>query len=207
MVTVLTPPGPVAYPIIASTMKREDVKVIFEGNAEVKLNAIPLLNEVNYVLVSRMLVITPGLGKKIAVWKKGSANHILLDIVLKLYNHKAELVFTDDPAEVYKLYKEGKADSAVVTTAVSKDGLYFEDLLSAKGFYLPGICGAEGLNEDFETAYLEGIDLFKEDPEGTSEYVADNLPIYRPSTFIESIFKNSEYNLRKLDKPYVFRKA
>ncbi|PVU77537.1 hypothetical protein DDW13_00580, partial [Acidianus hospitalis] len=32
MVTVLIPPGPVAYPLIASTMKRRDVKVIFEGN-------------------------------------------------------------------------------------------------------------------------------------------------------------------------------
>ncbi|BDC18023.1 DUF3834 domain-containing protein [Acidianus sp. HS-5] len=207
MVTVLTPPGPVSYPIIASTMKRKDVKVVFEGDGEVKLNAIPLLERTDYVLVSRMLVITPSLGKRIAVWKKGSANHMLLDLVLKLYNHSAEVVFTDDPAEVYKLYKEGKVDSAVVTTAVSRDGLYFEDLLLAKDFNLPGICGAEGLNEDFESAYKEGIDLFKEDPEGTSEYVADNLPIYRPSLFIQSIFENSEFKVQRLEKPYVFRKA
>ncbi|WP_373468724.1 DUF3834 domain-containing protein [Acidianus infernus] len=151
MVTVLTPPGPVAYPIIASTMKRRDVKVVFEGNAEVKLNAIPLLNEVNYVLVARMLVITPGL---VAVWKKGSANHILLDTVLKLYSHNAEVVFTDDPAEVYKLYKEGKADSAVVTTAVTKDGLYFEDLLSAKGFYLQNW----GLRGRKASPFMAGMD-------------------------------------------------
>ncbi|ARM74872.1 DUF3834 domain-containing protein [Acidianus manzaensis] len=215
MIVISSPIGPVSYPLIASTMKRNDFKIEFNTAGDVRLDAIPLLEKTNYVLVRRMLIITPKIGNKIAVWKKGSANDILLNLILKLYGYKSEIIYTDEPSKVYILYKEGKADSALVTTAVSKEGVYVEDLLREKGFDLPGICGADILNDsiesDFVSIYNEGIDLFKENIEETAEYVAeylaDNLSVYRPSMFIQSIIESSEFLVSKLNSPYTFRKV
>ncbi|BFH72911.1 DUF3834 domain-containing protein [Sulfurisphaera javensis] len=194
--------GPVSYPIIASTMKRHDIKIVFEKSedADVYMDAIPLLNNTDYVLVSKMLLITPKIGDKIAVWKKGSANDILLQLLVKLYKISPEIIYTEDPSEVYKLYIQGKVDSAMVTVGITKDGEYIEDLFLKKGFILPGICGAKvnRREEDFVSAYQEGIDLFKENPEETAEYVADNLPIPRPSTFIEKIMTNAKYKVERV---------
>ncbi|AWR96391.1 DUF3834 domain-containing protein [Acidianus sulfidivorans JP7] len=215
MLVISSPIGPVSYPVIAAKMKRNDFQIEFDSKeGDIKLDAIPLLQKTNYVLVKKMLIITPKIGNRIAVWKKGSANDILLNSILKLYGIKSQIIYTDDPSKVYVLYKEGKVDSALVTTAVSKQGLYIEDLLKEKGFELPGICGAdiikENLADDFYSIYNEGIDLFKENIEEASEYVAeylaDNLSVYRSSLFIQSIFESSEFMISKLNPPYIFRK-
>ncbi|MBB5254502.1 DUF3834 domain-containing protein [Sulfurisphaera ohwakuensis] len=198
---ISTVPGPVAYPLIASTMKRHDFEIKFEKvpNANVYLDAIPLLGKIDYVLLSKLLIITPKIGKKIAVWKKGSANDIFLQLLIKLYNISPQLVYTDNPLEVHKLYQNGEVDSALVTVGVTTEGIVIEDLFKSKGVTLPGICGAKGENEDFSSIYKEGIDLFKENPEEVSEYIADNLPVSRPSSFIESIFKNAEYKVERVN--------
>jgi len=200
MLTISTVIGPVSYPIITSTMKRHDVKIYFdEREADVYLNAVPALGKVDYFLVSKMLLITPKLGNKIAVWKKGSANDLLLQLLFKLYSLNPEVVYVDNPNEVYKLYSSGVVDSAMVTVGMASEGLYVEDLFRNKGFDLPGICGAKVIRngDDFESAYQEGIDLFKENPEEVSEYVMDNLPIMRPSTFIRKIMETAVYEVKR----------
>jgi len=202
MLTISTVIGPVSYPIIASTMKRQDVKIYFdERDADVYLNAVPVLGKVDFILVSKMLLITPKLGNKIAVWKKGSANDLLLQLLLKLYSLNPEVVYVDNPNEVYKLYSSGEVDSAMVTVGMASEGLYVEDLFKNKGFNIPGICGAKVIRngDDFEPAYQEGIDLFKENPEEVSEYIMDNLPIMRPSTFIRKIMETAVYEVKKVD--------
>lgn len=202
MLKVSTVIGPVSYPIIASTMKRNDVTVMFEEDveADVYLNAIPILGKVDLILISRMLLITPKLGKRIAVWKKGSANDLLLQLIMKLYSMNSEVIYTENPNEVYQLLSSGKADSAMVTVGITRDGIVLEDLFKEKGLQLPGICGAKVVKgiDDFSTAYKEGLDLFKEDPEGVSEYVMDNLPVPRPSMFIRKMIENAEYKVERL---------
>lgn len=202
MLKVSTVVGPVSYPIIASTMKRHDVSIVFDKSpeADVYLDAIPILGRINYVLVSKMLLITPKIGNKIAVWKKGSANDTLLQLLLRVYNLKPEIVYTEDPTEVYRLLNQNKVDSALVTVGITSRGEYLEDLFSNRGYLLPGICGAKVVKneEDFYSAYKEGIDLFKENPEETAEFVADNLPIPRPSTFIEKLVTSAEYKVEKI---------
>jgi len=202
MLTISTVIGPVSYPIIASTIKRQDVKIYFdERDADVYLNAVPFLGKVDYILVSKMLLITPKLGNKIAVLRKESASDLLLQLLLKLYSLNLEVVYVENPNEVYKLYSFGEVDSAIEIVGMASEGLYVEDLFKKEGFNLPGICGAKVIRngDEFESAYQEGIDLFKENPEEVSEYIMDNLPIMRPSTFIRKIMETAVYEVRKVN--------
>ncbi len=196
---ISTPTGPVAYPLIASTMKRKDFEILFDSrDGDVVLDSsVSLVLDnlrVHYSLISRMLVFHPKIGKRIGVWKMGSASDVIARVVMATKRINAEIVYVEQPDEVFKLLRDGIVDSALVTNVV--DGEVVEDLLP---FYVPGTCGAHvrRFEEDFLSVYQEGIDLFKEDPEGTSVYVADNLPVFRASTFIERLMERSALKVER----------
>ncbi|MCI2413672.1 MAG: DUF3834 domain-containing protein [Candidatus Aramenus sp.] len=197
---VSTPTGPVAYPLIASTMKRRDFEISFDsrdGDVVLDSSASLVLDglRVHYSLISRMLVFHPKLGRRIGVWKRGSASDVIARVVMATKGLSAEVVYVEQPDEVFNLLRDGVVDSALVTNVV--DGEIVEDLLP---FYVPGICGAHvrRFEEDFLSVYQEGIDLFREDPEGASVYVADNLPVLRASTFIERLMGRSALRVEKV---------
>jgi hypothetical protein len=207
---ISSPIGPVSYPLIASQMKRHDFEILFNSeNADAYVNAsVELILkglEVKYSLIKNMLIIFPSLGKRISVWKKGSANDLMLRAILKLLNKNSEIIYTDDPMQVYALYKRREADSALLTNSIddlttnNAKGIPIEQYFENFNIYMPGICGAYVNNneEDFISIYQEGIDLFKENPEETAEYVSDNLPVFRGSIFIQKLMERSILKIEK----------
>jgi len=201
---VSSPIGPVSYPLIASQMKRHDFELLFNADsADVYVNAsVELILkdlEVNYSLIRKMLIVTPFIGDKIVVWKKGSANDLMLRAILKLLNKNSQIIYTEDPMQVFAIYKKGDADSALVTNSIDEKGIPLDELFEKFNIYIPGICGAHISRgeEDFISIYQEGIDLFIENPEETAEYVSDNLPIFRGSIFIQKLMERSILKIEK----------
>lgn len=201
---VSSPIGPVSYPLIASQMKRHDFELLFNADsADVYVNAsVELILkdlEVNYSLIRKMLIVTPFIGDKIVVWKKGSANDLMLRAILKLLNKNSQVIYTEDPTQVFAIYKKGNADSALVTNSIDEKGIPLDELFEKFNIYIPGICGAHISKgeEDFISIYQEGIDLFIENPEETAEYVSDNLPIFRGSIFIQKLMERSILKIEK----------
>jgi len=201
---VSSPIGPVSYPLIASQMKRHDFELLFNADsADVYVNAsVELILkdlEVNYSLIRKMLIVTPFIGDKIVVWKKGSANDLMLRAILKLLNKNSQVIYTEDPMQVFAIYKKGNADSALVTNSIDEKGIPLDELFEKFNIYIPGICGAHISKgeEDFISIYQEGIDLFIENPEETAEYVSDNLPIFRGSIFIQKLMERSILKIEK----------
>jgi len=201
---ISSPIGPVSYPLIASQMKRHDFELLFNAdsadayvNASVELILKDL--EVNYSLIRKMLIVTPFIGDKIVVWKKGSANDLMLRAILKLLNKNSQIIYTEDPMQVFAIYKKGDADSALVTNSIDEKGIPLDELFEKFNIYIPGICGAHISRgeEDFISIYQEGIDLFIENPEETAEYVSDNLPIFRGSIFIQKLMERSILKIEK----------
>jgi len=131
--------------------------------------------------------------------KKGSANDLMLRAILKLLNKNSQIIYTEDPMQVFAIYKKGDADSALVTNSIDEKGIPLDELFEKFNIYIPGICGAHISRgeEDFISIYQEGIDLFIENPEETAEYVSDNLPIFRGSIFIQKLMERSILKIEK----------
>ncbi len=201
---ISSPIGPVSYPLIASQMKRHDFELLFNSeNADAYVNAsVELILkglEVNYSLIRKMLIVIPSIGNKIVVWKKDSANDLMLKAILKLSNKSSQIIYTEDPMQVFVIYKKGEADSALVTNSIDENGIPLDEYFDNFDIYIPGICGVHISNdeEDFISIYQEGIDLFAENPEETAEYVSDNLPIFRGSIFIQKLMERSMLKIEK----------
>ncbi|AWR95852.1 DUF3834 domain-containing protein [Acidianus brierleyi] len=199
---VLAAPGPVSYPIIASKMKNKDIQIVFgkDGNNDVDVildSTVSLVRrnlKIDYITIKGLMVISPDIGKKIGVWRKGSAADVLTRVLLREKKINAELIYANEMQELVKMLKEKNIDSAVLSSAVAK-GKSFEELLN-----IPGSCGAKVYkNEDeFIRLYTEGIELIKEDPEGSSEFIASTLPMSVPKDFIIGSMKNSVLEINRL---------
>ncbi|AWR96598.1 DUF3834 domain-containing protein [Acidianus sulfidivorans JP7] len=200
----LVAPGPVSYPLIASTMKNKDIEIFFgkEGNTnnvDVILDSTVSLVKrglkINYVTIKGLMSIYPDIGKKIGVWRKGSAADVLTRALLSLKNIPSELIYADDMEKLMAMLQQKQIDSAVVSSALGK-GKTFEELLG-----IPGSCGATvySNDEEFIRAYNEGIEIMNKDPEKSAEYILSKLPIKVKKEFIIGSIKNSEVKVEKID--------
>lgn len=83
MLKVIAAPGPVSYPMIASTMKNKEISIDFgkEGSADVILDStVSLVRRgirMDYITVKGLMVVSPDVGRRIGVWRKGSAADVL----------------------------------------------------------------------------------------------------------------------------------
>jgi ABC-type amino acid transport substrate-binding protein len=196
---VIAAPGPVSYPIIAASAKNKDIKIVFskEGKADVILDSTVSLVKrglrINYVTIKELLSVYPNVGKRIGVWRKGSAADVLIRALLTTKGVNAELVYADDMRKILEMFKNKEIDSAVVASAFGK-GITFEESLG-----IPGNCGAHVIsNEDeFVSAYTEGIDMFKSDPEGFANAVSSTLKVDKE--FVINTMKNSVLKVEKLN--------
>ncbi len=199
---ILAAPGPVSYPIIASKMKNKDGQIIFgkdgSEDADVILDStVSLVRrklKIDYITIKELMVISPNIGKKIGVWRKGSAADVLTKALLKENNINAELIYANEMQELVKMLKGRNIDSAVLSSALAK-GKSFEELLN-----IPGSCGAKVYKNEneFIRLYTEGIELIREDPEGSSEFIASILPMQVSKEFIIGSMKNSVLEVTKL---------
>lgn len=188
---VIAVPGPVSYPLLAATREFKDIQIEFgkEGEADAVLDSsVSLIRRglpIHYTLIRGLVILHPDLTDKISVWRRGSAGDVLLRSYLSLSQRKAEIVYVENMGDTMKLLREGKVSSALVSPAVGS-GRDLEALLETVGVKSPGSCGAyvKGNVDELREAYLTGLRMFREDPEGTSEFVADSLPTSSPSTFV-----------------------
>ncbi|NON61648.1 DUF3834 domain-containing protein [Acidianus sp. RZ1] len=200
MLKVLAAPGPVSYPIIASSMKnRVDISFGKEGNLDVILDSTVSLVKrrlkINYGTIRGLMVVVPEIGSRIGVWRKGSAADVLTKALIFTKQLNASIIYVDDAEKIASMLNSGEIDSAVVSSAVGK-GKTFEELLG-----IPGSCGAvinKG-EDEFLRLYNEGIELIREDPEGTSEFIMSKLPIKQKKEFIIGTMVNSDLEIRKVD--------
>lgn len=206
---ILAAPGPVSYPIIASTLRNKDVEITFGKesgeNVDVVLDSTVSLARrnlrIDYVTIKGLMVIHPDVGKRIGVWRKGSAADVLTRALLAKKSISAELVYADEMPQLMALLKDGKVDSVVVSSALAK-GKTFEELLN-----VPGSCGATVFrNEDeFVRLYNEGIEIIRQDPEGSAQYVLSKLPIKVQKEFIIGNIMNSKVEVTKLNSDVEFK--
>ncbi|BAB60429.1 TVG1327879 [Thermoplasma volcanium GSS1] len=206
-IKAIVAPGPVSYPLIAA--KAKDIDMIFDkkGQGDIVLDSTVSLVKrginFNISLIRKLSVVYPDIGKKIGVWRKGSANDVLLRALLDLNKKESEIVYAEDQREIRNMLTQNKIDSAVLSSAFAK-GKAFEDLFAETKLYMPGSCAAyvkPEILDYFNSVYSEGIDRFRQDPSGTAEYVASVLPIKFDTEFIHAAILKSESGPLEV-KPY-----
>ncbi|MCG3109007.1 hypothetical protein L3N51_01297 [Metallosphaera sp. J1] len=200
MLKVIAAPGPVSYPMIASTMKNKDIMIDFgkEGSADVILDStVSLVRRgirTDYITIKGLMVVSPDVGRKIGVWRKGSAADVLTRALLEKKGLKGEVVYADDMPKLMEMLNRKEVDSIVVASPFAK-GKTFEELLG-----IPGSCGASvnGDHEAFISAYSEGIELMKQDPQGVAEYIAKKLPIQANPQMIINLPKTTVLGVERI---------
>lgn len=190
-VKVLSAPGPVCFPLIASGNSDFELKFGKEGKADVILDSsISLMKRdipINMVLLSGLSIVTPDFGKKTAIMRKGGASDLLSKVIVRKENLETEFLYSDSMEEIKALLREGKADSAVVISVTDMKGSTLEERAGKSGIYVPGSCGASmshDLYVQFRNAYEEGLKKFRENPQETAKKVQESLPNKFPLEFI-----------------------
>ncbi|MFB6469745.1 MAG: DUF3834 domain-containing protein [Vulcanisaeta sp. AZ3] len=200
---VIVAPGPVSYPLIMATRVIRDLELVFgkEGkDAYAVADSLVSLARrglrPSVVTVRRLLVIYPELrGPNVGVWRRGSA----ADVLIRAYADRLgfgglNFVYADDWYSLNDMFRSGQVQSVVLNKALVDGGLSLEDALD-----LPGACGIY-VNGDLQyiiDAYEAGIELVREDPEGSAEYIASKLPIRIPREFIVNVLRRVEYGIFK----------
>ncbi|PYB68648.1 hypothetical protein DMB44_01800 [Thermoplasma sp. Kam2015] len=197
-IKVIAAPGPVSYPIIAAKSDVFDIVFDKEGKGDIVLDSsVSLIRRginFNVSLIRGLSIISPGIGRRIAVWRRGSANDVLLRAVLDLENIKADVLYAEDQREIMELLKSGKVDSAVVASPFGS-GMKFEDIMIKHGIVMPGNCTAyvrDDLMDLFFSEYQRGVDNLRSDPEEVSKYVASKLPNSVDPKFIAGTIMRSD---------------
>ena len=200
MLKVIAAPGPVSYPMIASTMKNKDIIIDFgkDGSADVILDStVSLVRRglrTDYVTIKGLMVVSPDVGKRIGVWRKGSAADVLTRALLDMKGIRGEVVYADEMPRLVEMLNKKEVDSIVIASPFAK-GKTFEELLG-----IPGSCGASvnANHEEFISAYSEGIELMKQDPQGVAEYVSKKVPIQANLQMIVNLPKTTVLTVERL---------
>ncbi|BCU68925.1 DUF3834 domain-containing protein [Stygiolobus caldivivus] len=195
---VLAAPGPVSYPVIVNN-KGIELSFSKEGNADVVLDSTVSLAKrglkLNYITVKGLMTVYPTVGRKIGVPKMLTAANVLAKALIDTKGLNAEIVGIDDMQKVLEALKKGEIDSAIIPSGIAK-GVTFEELLG-----IPGSCGAnvkQEFRDSFTSLYNEGIDMFKEDPEGFASKVVSTLGGRVSKEFVINVMKNSEFKVEEL---------
>ena len=156
-IKVLAAPGPVSYPMIAANDTRFEIVFSKEGDADIVLDSsVSMIKRglrANVSLISGLSGLAPGIGKKIAVWRKGSAGDVLAMAILSLKGLNSDIIYVDDRARIREMLSNGEVDSAVMTVADGKI-LTFEELLAENGIETPGSCFAK-VSDSAKEAFAE----------------------------------------------------
>ncbi|GGP21152.1 hypothetical protein GCM10007981_11800 [Thermocladium modestius] len=193
-------PGPVSYPLVAYSLERDDVELVFSkdnANADAIFDStVSLIKRglrIDYVTVRGLMVLTPSVGRRIAV-PTNRESSVILAKALAASRGGMELLPANDPLDAIAALKRGSADSAVVTANLAP-GIRFEDLLN----FVPGSCGVHvnGNPEAIIKVYEEGIAMLRRP--GISMSIAAKLPINVKQDFIEGVIRSVEWGIHKLD--------
>ncbi len=196
-------PGPVSYPLVAYSLERDDVELVFSkdnANADAIFDStVSLIKRglrIDYVTVrGGLMVLTPSVGRRIAVPTNRESSVILAKALAASRGGGMELLPANDPLDaIAALKRGGSADSAVVTANLAP-GIRFEDLLN----FVPGSCGVHvnGNPEAIIKVYEEGIAMLRRP--GISMSIAAKLPINVKQDFIEGVIRSVEWGIHKLD--------
>ncbi|MCG2909227.1 DUF3834 domain-containing protein [Stygiolobus sp. CP850M] len=203
---VLAAPGPVSYPVIVNN-KGIELSFAKEGTADIVLDSTVSLAKrglkIHYVTVKGLMTVYPTVGKKIGVPKMLTAANVLTKALVDIKKLNAEVIGIDDIQKIMESLKKGEIDSAVVPSGVAK-GITFEELLG-----IPGSCGAHvkpEFRDQFISLYNEGIDMFKQDPEGFATKVVTTLGGRVSKEFVINVMKNSTFNIEELPNDEEFVK-
>jgi ABC-type amino acid transport substrate-binding protein len=187
---VLAAPGPVSYPVIVNNRGIE-LSFSKDGTADVVLDSTVSLAKrglkINYITVKGLLNVYPKVGKRIGVPKILTAANVLTKALIEVKKLDSRIVSIDDMQKIMNSLKEGEVDSVVVPSGIVK-GITFEELLG-----IPGSCGANvkpEFKDEFISLYKEGIDKFKEDPEGSALKVVSALGGRVSKEFVINTMKN-----------------
>ncbi|SMD30197.1 DUF3834 domain-containing protein [Picrophilus oshimae] len=203
---VIAAPGPVSYPIIAATMDIKDIDIEFskEGMADVVLDSTVSLVKrnlnIDYVTIKGLSRVYPKIGYKIGMTRKGGAADVIFRAYIDISGKTVEIKYYNDMSSMMDALNSREIDT-VVAPAMMSGGETLESYLGSVGVYVPGSCGAAVFNnsDDFIKAYNHGIDLIKNDPEKTADYILSKLPMKFPREFIIETMRNSELNVHKPD--------
>ncbi len=199
-IRIAAAPGPVSYPLVAYLLERDDVELTFSKdntNADAIFDStVSLIKRglrIDYVTVRGLMVLTPNMGRRIAV-PTNRESSVILAKALSASKGGVELLPASDPLDAMAALKRGSADSAVVTANLAP-GVRFEDLLS----FVPGSCGVHvnGSPEAIIKVYEEGIAMLRRP--GISMNIAAKLPINVRPDFIDGIIRSVEWGIRRLD--------
>jgi len=202
---IITAPGPVSYPLIIAGREFKDLELQFgkeSRDADAIADSLVSLARrglrPTVITVRRLMVIYPELrGPNVGVWRRGSA----ADVLIRAFIDKAgvgdiNLVYADDWYSLLNMLNLGQVQSAVLNVALVNDrnAVFLEDAVG-----VPGACGIyiNGEPEPIINVYEAGIELAREDPEGSAEYVIKNLPIKLPKEFVVNVLRRVEYGVFK----------
>ena len=196
-IKVMAAPGPVCFPMIAA--RDEEFEIVFskEGKADIVIDSsVSLIKRglpIDMILLKGLSMVYPDFGKKLILWRKGSANDYVARAIIGRENLGTEIIYTENQQDIMAFLKEGKADSAILPVTAPMKGITLEERAAKSGIYVPGSCSANldmKYADQFKDAYMKGIESFRKDPEKTAEYVLSRLPNKFSVDFIyESIQK------------------
>ncbi len=201
---IIAAPGPVCYPMVAAQMVRNDLDIEFkkEGKADVVLDSTVSLMKrelpLNYVTIENLSRVTPKLGYKIGMARKGGAADILFRALVDQIHQNVDIKYYESMGDLMNAMNKNEVDTVVVP-AMDNSGVSTEEYFKKNNIYIPGSCGAAVYDHEneFVEAYNQGIKLFKEKPEETAKFVVSKLPMQFPVEFIISTMKNSDLNVHK----------
>ncbi len=203
-IKVISAPGPVCFPLIASKNDEFEIGFAKEGDASIVLDSsVGLIKRgipIDLVLLSGLSAVSPDFGKKTALWRKGSANDYIAQAIIRREELQTQLIYVENQQEIQNLIARGEADSAILPVTSAQKGVLLEERASRAGLYVPGSCAAKVPGEyldQFVEAYNEGIKRFHEDPESTAKYVNSVLPNKFPDGFIHGIILKMKPVLEK----------
>ncbi len=203
-IKVIAAPGPVSFPLVAARDEKFDIEFSKDGTGKIVLDSsVSLVKrgiKPNVSLIKKLSVVSPGIGKSIALWRKGSSSDVLMRAVLDLKKINSRIVYADTQKDVMDLLNRGVADSAVILSAFGR-GISFEEILGSHGIAMPGSCAAyvsPEFRKIFERAYIAGIERIKSDPEETGKYVASVLPVKFDWNFIHASINGSEAGVQDI---------
>ena len=206
---VIAAPGPVCYPLVAAMMERNDIDIEFKKSSDigdqkpdiVLDSTVSLVKSglpIDYVTIENLSRVTPNLGYKIGMTRKGGASDILFRALVSETHKDVEIQYFDSMSDLMAALNSNKVDTVVVP-AMDNAGISIEEHFKKNNLVIPGSCGATVYSneKDFVDAYNLGIKLLKEKPEEAAKFVVSHLPMQFPLEFVINTMKNADLNVHK----------
>lgn len=204
-IKILTAPGPVCFPLLATDSEGLEIKFGKDGNSDVILDSsISLIKRrlpIHMVLLSGLSIVSPDFMGTTAVMRKGGASDTLSRIIVRNEHLPVNFVYGENMQEIKNLLNSGKASSAVVMSMSGMDGITLEERALKAGIYVPGSCAAsfedKSIMNEFKNIYTEGFKKLRENPQEFAETVSKKLPSRFPVEFISGTMNSTTQIMEK----------